>query len=253
MNRWTRLLLAALFLFTSVTAISACSLRYDFTECSADSDCSRLETTGQSDPLNNALYECQNQECVVVPDWDCRTDADCANGQNCESNKCIEEVIDNDTGDTGDAGDTSDTQDTEEVIDNTCETIDDCDPGEGCSASGACEALDCATDGDSYCTATFGDEFACAVNDECATSNCSEDIPGADSSLTEYCIDAFGDSFYCAHSGTCLDTARPGCEDLYYPSDVPRKKVMILGSIVPTGPWLRGDRWNRRQRHPDGT
>ncbi|MGM0556661.1 MAG: hypothetical protein ACQEVA_09820 [Myxococcota bacterium] len=247
MNRWTRVLLAALFLFVSLAAISACSLRYDFTECSADSDCSRLETTGQADPLNNELYECQDQECVVIPDWDCRTIDDCDTGQTCESNKCVEDVIDNDAGDTDDAGDTGDTGDTgdagdtEEVIDNTCETDADCvTPGEACAANSECAPVDCSSDGDSYCTDTFGSDYACGTGDECASTACNGAIEGTDLEETEYCRDAFGESFYCGPSETCMDTARAGCEDLFYPSDVPKKKVMILGSIVPTGPGFEG-------------
>jgi hypothetical protein len=136
--------------------------------------------------------------------------------------------------DTGDAADSADTD--EEVIDPTCETDADCDSGEACASNSECAALDCTADGDTYCTDTFGDDYACGAGDECKPTACSDDIAGTDLESTEYCIDAFGESFYCAPSGSCLDTARAGCEPIFYPSDVPKRDVVILGSLVPTGP-----------------
>jgi hypothetical protein len=221
MNRWTRVLIALSLFAVSIAAISACSLRYDFdTECETTSDCEDLETIDQTDPVNNELYTCNaNNKCELTRD-ECRTAAQCPSDNTCENGTCMSDTIDPDA----DGGDDAD-GDGGEVIDNTCESDDDCDDGEACGTSGECAPVDCSTDGDSYCESTFGDNSACNSDSECASTECT---------ATTYCIDNFGDSYYCPNSGNCVDTSHPLCEDIFYPSGANTDDVTILGTIIPT-------------------
>ena len=215
--------------------LSACSARYDFTECESQAECSRFERIDPSNPNNNELFACQENRCVVISDQ-CRADLQCGGGMECNDGEC-EPVMDPDAGDTGDAEDTSmdtdmpDTTDTqeEETIDNSCSTTQECldspDFGEGyaCSTDGTCEETTCSDT--PVCTDTFGEDFACNADGACVTMNCE---------TTTYCNENFSENHYCPGSGKCVDTTLDICEDLFYPAGANRDDVVVLGTIIPT-------------------
>lgn len=79
--------LAVAGLALALSALGGCSLRYDFTECSADADCLQVEGGGK-------FYVCDTSanQCVTAQGIECRANADCASkGANmqCVGNTCI--------------------------------------------------------------------------------------------------------------------------------------------------------------------
>lgn len=70
----------------SLLATTGCSLRYDFTECSSDADCLKIEGSGE-------FYTCDtaNNQCVSAS-IECRADTDCAgkgDRTKCQANACV--------------------------------------------------------------------------------------------------------------------------------------------------------------------
>jgi branched-chain amino acid transport system substrate-binding protein len=72
-------------LITSLSLLlGACNLRFDFTECNSDADCTPFEGRGQ-------LLTCQDNTCAIAEGVECRQDADCpAMRPSCDAtNRCI--------------------------------------------------------------------------------------------------------------------------------------------------------------------
>ena len=70
----------------SLLATTGCSLRYDFTECSSDADCLKIEGAGN-------FYTCDtvSNQCVGAS-IECRADTDCAgkgDRTRCQANACV--------------------------------------------------------------------------------------------------------------------------------------------------------------------
>lgn len=145
--------LAGLFLLV-VSALSACSLRYDFTECETDADCLRIEH-----PDDGQYYQCVQSECVLEQSRECRLDTQCGSGERCDNGACQLINPPDDAGDGGDAdaGDTSDdvasdVQDEPDAPSTSCASTQDC--------------ID-----------RFGDSYYCAPFGECvdtAHAQCDE-------------------------------------------------------------------------------
>lgn len=73
----TAVVLAAALLASA----SGCSFIFDFTECDAPADCRQFDDADQGE-----FYTCSaDNKCVLEPQRECRADADCADGQFCES------------------------------------------------------------------------------------------------------------------------------------------------------------------------
>lgn len=107
---------------------SGCSLRYDFEECSADSDCERLE--------EGVFLRCEENACVES-DIECRSDADCGAEATCVQNACASPMV-------GDAGpDMSDQGSIDMAMEmgvSSCELNSECGENEICVES-ACTSL----------------------------------------------------------------------------------------------------------------
>lgn len=111
--------------FGIAVAVS-CSLRYDFTECTSDSDCHAFD-----DPANETFYTCGSDDtCRPIDDesFQCRDDADCEGSQTCNTstNSCEGGMAD--AGDTtGDGGpDTADATGDADAVTRDCETTTEC-------------------------------------------------------------------------------------------------------------------------------
>jgi hypothetical protein len=106
------------FLWLALTVafvLSGCSLRYDFTECTEQSDCSRLENPAAGD-----FFACNTETstCEAL-NIECRDDSHCGGGQICEQNACMiadagdaDSTTDADGGSDMDATDAADMEDT---------------------------------------------------------------------------------------------------------------------------------------------
>jgi hypothetical protein len=137
-----------LLLVGAVVALSsACSLRYDFTECESDGDCLKIEA-----PASGEYYQCVQNECVLEENRQCRIKADCASNEDCLSGACQTMTPPEDAGsdaDTGadadDGGQNADVSDVEDEPDA---------PSTSCTKTEECQQR-------------FGDSFYCAPNDEC--------------------------------------------------------------------------------------
>jgi hypothetical protein len=138
--------LASLVLLAgALTALGGCSLRYDFTECEVDSDCLQIEQ-----PAEGEFYVCDQNQCVVDDNRQCRTDSDCGADGNCQSGVCQTIEPPGDAGGDADAGDVgdvdpSDTNDVEDEPD--------------------APSLDCAITQE--CIDRFGDSYYCAPSGTC--------------------------------------------------------------------------------------
>lgn len=138
---WTRLASLAL-MAGALTALGACSLRYDFTECETDSDCLQIEQPGAGQ-----YYVCDQNQCVLDDARECRTDSDCGAESNCQSGVCQAIEPPADTGGDADAGnpDAADTGDVEDEPD--------------------APSLDCTTT--QACIDRFGESYYCAPTGTC--------------------------------------------------------------------------------------
>lgn len=138
MNAWMKVIAAFLF-GALILATSACSLRYDFTECESDGDCARIEQ-----PAAGEFYQCVDSECVLTPEVQCRVDSDCGNQQECAAGAC-QAITEPDAGDASDASDTADSadgSDASDVDELSCETTQECIDNFGesfyCAPEGKC-------------------------------------------------------------------------------------------------------------------
>jgi hypothetical protein len=133
-----------------VALSSACSLRYDFTECESDGDCLKIEA-----PQSGQYYQCVQNECVLEESRQCRIQTDCAANEDCKSGVCETIRPPDDAGsdaDVGnqdgsdDSGDASDIQDEPDALSTACTTTQACQD-------------------------RFGDSFYCAPDDQCVDTS----------------------------------------------------------------------------------
>ena len=125
-----RLTIGAFLLAALAAGWSACTMRYDFTECQNDGDCRSFEEPAAGDFLRCG----SDNQCVVASGIECREDAHCASGRSCESNRCV--------GGSSDAGDAGGDAGVDADAGTSCETTKECieqfEEGYVCAPGGKC-------------------------------------------------------------------------------------------------------------------
>ncbi len=127
MTRFRNITLGASCFVLAAATLAACTLRFDFTECKASSDCATLESSG-------VFYMCEADQCVPDLAIQCRTDAHCEAIESCTAGKCtLNSNIGNNDADVPDANvpdmDTPDAPDTgpaDRDGDGVADDIDNC-------------------------------------------------------------------------------------------------------------------------------
>lgn len=208
-----KLLIAALGLLAMGVAVAtSCSVRYDFTECTSDADC-----TDFNDPSSGTFYTCSsNNTCAERDGFECRQgEGDCGANEFCDdNNQCQREDPDTGMMDPDTVADTSDTG-----VDTAMDTVQDVDSGPPeCDTTQKCQDM-------------LGSDYICAPRASCTGTGTTGAGGAGDAGDAGY----EGCSPEVCRKVTQAEDEGP-CNELFLPEKPPGgyEDIVILGTIIPT-------------------